>query len=310
MEADTVEIEKRALNVTKWANLFMGIAGVTAAVTSRSDALLVDGLYSGVNFISAIAAARISERVGRAPDRSRPWGYYFEETIYVTFRSLTLVGVLLFALFASGGKIMTYVSGGHVPQLVFGPIAVYSIAMVLICASLALYHHRAFARSGRKSRILTTEAKAATIDGAISAGSGAALLSLPFLQDTILSPVIPVGDALVVLVIVAVIFRQPVGLFRDAVTELAGVSAPTKTVRSVSETARALAQENSFLFLRSAVQKAGRTHFVVVFADALQPVRGHQVDDFRCELNKRLEKKLGLVRTEVVVTRNADLNEA
>ena len=39
----------------------MGIAGVTAAKLSNSDALLVDGLYSGVNFISAIIAGKVAD---------------------------------------------------------------------------------------------------------------------------------------------------------------------------------------------------------------------------------------------------------
>ena len=37
----------------------MAVAGVVASFLSNSDALLVDGLYSGVNFVSAIIAAGI-----------------------------------------------------------------------------------------------------------------------------------------------------------------------------------------------------------------------------------------------------------
>jgi predicted Co/Zn/Cd cation transporter (cation efflux family) len=53
-------IEERSLRLGTWANLLMAGAGVGAAYASHSDALLVDGLYSGVNFLSAIIAARIS----------------------------------------------------------------------------------------------------------------------------------------------------------------------------------------------------------------------------------------------------------
>jgi len=306
--AETADIEHRALNVAKWANLFMAVAGVTASIASRSDALLIDGLYSGVNFLSAIVAARVSKRVSLPPDRYHPWGYSFEETIYVTFRSLTLIGILVFALIANGGKVVTYLGGGSVPELLFGPIAVYSATMVLICGGLAYYHRRAFVRSGQKSGILKTESKAAAIDGTLSLATGIALLSLPFLNTTVLAPIVPVGDAIIVLVIVAIIVWQPLGIFRNAIAELSGVSASPGIVRAVSEEARALAQSCSFLFLRAAVQCSGRNHFVVVFADALQPVRGHQVDAFRSRLQARLEDRIGLVSTEVVVTMNADLN--
>ena len=60
-EAQTPEaIERRSLHVGKWGNLLMGVAGVVASFLSNSDALLVDGLYSGVNFVSAIIAAKIA----------------------------------------------------------------------------------------------------------------------------------------------------------------------------------------------------------------------------------------------------------
>ncbi len=57
------QIERQSLEIGKWGNLLMAVAGVLAAFLSRSDALLVDGLYSGVNFVSAIVAAGISARV-------------------------------------------------------------------------------------------------------------------------------------------------------------------------------------------------------------------------------------------------------
>lgn len=58
-----VEIERRSLEGGKWANLFMAVAGVAASLVSRSDALLVDGLYSGVNFASAVVAAKVGAAV-------------------------------------------------------------------------------------------------------------------------------------------------------------------------------------------------------------------------------------------------------
>ena len=51
-------IEKRSLGPARWANLFMGAAGITAALASNANALMLDGLFSGVNFVAAVVAAR------------------------------------------------------------------------------------------------------------------------------------------------------------------------------------------------------------------------------------------------------------
>ncbi|WP_299816740.1 cation transporter [uncultured Roseibium sp.] len=295
-------VERKALALGKWANLFMAFAGIATAWASRSDAMLVDGLYSAVNFASAIAAARIGARVGLPPTRTRPWGHDFDEVLYVTFRSLILIGVLVFAAFVAGTKIWTFFSGGSVPELVFGPIALYAVVIVAICLGLALNYYRAYRRTGKRSSILKMESRAAVIDGALSLGSGAALLSLPFLEGTVLGPYVPIGDAVIVLVLILAIIWQPLATFRTTLADLAGISAPSGTHAKAARAARDVAREKGYKFHRAAVLQAGRMHWVVVYLDPEQPVRADEVDAFRDALAARLEDRIGPTRLEVVVT--------
>ncbi|MEE2864692.1 MAG: cation transporter [Pseudomonadota bacterium] len=300
--AQNLETERKALVIGKWANLFMAVAGLLTAWVSRSDAMLVDGLYSAVNFISAIAAARIGARVGLPPTRSRPWGHDFDEVLYVTFRSLILIGVLVFAAFVSISKIWTFFSGGVVPELVFGPIAVYAVVIVSICLGLAFNFHRAYRKTGKRSAILKTEARAALIDGALSVGSGAALLSLPYLEDTALGPFVPIGDAVIVLVLILAIIWQPLSTFRTTLADLAGVSAPSSIYAKVARAARDLAREKGYRLHRAAVLQAGRMHWVAVYLDPEKPVRAEDIDTFRDILSARLEDVIGPARVEIVLT--------
>ncbi|MEJ8473876.1 cation transporter [Roseibium algae] len=301
-DAPVINHERNALRVGKWANLSMAGAGIIAAWASHSDAMLVDGLYSGVNFLSAIAAARIGSRVGLPATRSRPWGQDFDETLYVTFRSLILVGVLGFAAILSMSKILTFATGGEVPTLNFVPIAVYSVVIVLICAGLAINYRRAYAKSGGQSAILKTESKAAMVDGVLSVGAGAALLSLPLLKDTPLAPFMPIGDAVVVLILIAVIIWQPLASFRQTLAELAGVSAPASTVSMVAKTARNAARAEGFVFRRVAVLRAGRFHFAAIYIDPTRPVEATEIDAFHNTVKIALEKAIGPTRTEIIVT--------
>ncbi|GAA0772899.1 cation transporter [Roseibium denhamense] len=301
-DTPALNIEKRALNAGKWANLVMAVAGFLTAWLSRSDAMLVDGLYSAVNFISAIAAARIGARVGLPPTRSRPWGHDFDEVLYVTFRSLILIGVLIFAAIIAGSKIWTFAAGGEVPELVFGPIAVYAVTIIIICLALAFNYHRAYRKSGKRSAVLKMEARAALIDGALSLGSGAALLSLPFLTGTPLGPFVPIGDAVIVLVLILAIIWQPLGSFRSTLADLAGVSAPGTTVGKASRIARKLAKENGYKFHRAAVLQAGRMHFAAVYINPQKPVTAAEMDRFQDLLSARLEDVIGPTRVEVMIT--------
>lgn len=300
-----LKVEQNALSVGKWANLVMAFAGILAAWLSRSDAILVDGLYSGINFASAIAAAAIGRRVGAPPTRVRPWGHDFDEVLYVTFRNLILIGVLVFAVFISGNKIYIFLSGGEVPELVFGPIAVYAIFVALICLLLAFNFRRAYFKTGKKSKILKTEARAALVDGALSIGSGLALLSLTYLNGTPLEYYIPIGDAVIVLLLLVFIIWQPLAAFRETLSDLAAVSAPAKTVSPVARAARDLAREMNLKFHRAAVLQAGRMHYAAIYVDAIAPLTGVEVDAYRDKVSARLEDLIGPTRVEVVLTANA-----
>ncbi|MFN3131790.1 cation transporter [Roseibium sp.] len=302
MASPELLIEQRALTVGKWSNLFMAFAGILASWLSRSDAMLVDGLYSAVNFVSAIAAARIGARVGLPATRSRPWGHDFDEVLYVTFRSLILIGILVFAGFVSGTKIWTFFTGGDVPELVFGPIVIYSVVIVAICLALAVNYHRAYRKTGQRSAVLKTESRAAMIDGALSVGTGAALLSLPLLQDTPLGPYVPIGDAVIVVLLILVIIWQPLSSFRSTLADLSGTSAPRKTYSKVSRVARDLAKEHGYKLHRVAVLQAGRMHYAAIYIDPLKPIEAHDVDVFKDKVSGRLEDVVGPTRVEVMVT--------
>lgn len=301
--ADDAEakIERQSLQLGKWGNLLMGVAGVVAAYLSHSDALLVDGLYSGVNFVSAIVAARISIAVVRPADRGYPFGYDAYEALYVTFRSLVLLGIMAFAVFGALGKIYTYATGGEVPELVFGPILVYAIVMVSICLALAAWHHHNWRRSGRQSEILKTESHAAVVDGVISAGAGGGLLAAGLLRGTALGFIVPVADSIVVLVMCAFIVRQPVTMFLGALREVAGAAADAETVDMVRRRLSETLQDRPYALLEVAVTKMGRAHFVVAYVKPDDPVDGEAADQLWAELNAALRETLGQAKTEIIV---------
>ena len=100
-EQTAADVERQSLQLGKWGNLLMAGAGVAAANFSHSDAIMIDGLYSGVNFFSAIVAAKIGASVLKPADRRYPFGYSVFEAIYVQFRAMVLVGILVFAVFGA-----------------------------------------------------------------------------------------------------------------------------------------------------------------------------------------------------------------
>ncbi len=302
-QEERAKIERRSLNVSMWLNALMGVAGITAATASRSDALLVDGLYSAVNFGAAVVAILIGRSIARAPDRSRPFGYDADEAIYVVFRSLTLFGILAFAAMSAVEKIVTYARGGTVPELVFGPIVIYMIAMVLICGFLTFWHRYNWKKAGKQSDILITESRAALVDGVISAGAGGALISVPLLSGTEFAGLIPIADAIVVLIMTTVIIYQPVSTFLAGLSEIAGHSMSAPLYKSAYAIVKTLADEHKLKLIDIAATKLGRGHMIVAYVDPGRQVTSEDIDAVNKELKSRAVEAFTNVRTEIVITK-------
>lgn len=298
-------IEQQSLQLGKWTNLVMGVAGISAAYASHSDALLVDGVYSGVNFFSAIIAARIGQSIQSPPDARYPFGYEAYEAIYVKYRALVLIGIISFAVFGAISKIVTYASGGEVPELNFGPIIFYMVAMVVLCFGLAAWHYWNWQRTGSQSALLITEAKAAVVDGIISAGAGGGLVGSALLKGTALDFLVPVSDSIIVIAMCTFIIGQPLRIFLDALHEIAGGTAPD----DVCEKARSLVDEaangQSVEVLAVSTTKLGRTYFVIAYLKPKLAVSAEDIDTFRDKLTTSCQEAIGLVKTEVIVTAEA-----
>ncbi len=301
MDADIAH-EKRALAVGMWANLVMGAAGITVARLANSDALLVDGLYSGVNFFSALIAMRVAASIKKPADKRMPFGYDANEALYILFRSLVLLGICAFAGITSLNKIATYVSGGEIPSLKLGPIVIYLLFIVVASFGLAAWNHLHLKLTGYRSEILKTERMASIVDGAISLGAGGALLGVTFLEGTPLEGIIPVSDAIVVLILVVAMVGQPYGLFRRAFKDIAGEALDEETTAKVQQRIEKAINHSPCEFLAVAVTKLGRNHFVIVYIRPEGTVIADDLDTFRVEIHDSYRDLFPRVKTEVIYT--------
>jgi len=296
-------IERRSLKVGVMASAVMAVAGIGVHVISGSYALLLDGLYSAVMVGSGLVAARVSRNVVRPPDRAYPYGYDGQEALYVLFRSLVLIGVLSFAAISALSTVVDYANGRPVMPVRLGPVAWYSLAMVVICWALAWRHQHDWAITGRHSQILLTEAKAARVDGLISGLTGLALLGTPLLRGTMLAVLIPIMDSLLVLVVSVAVLREPLDGFLTALGQAAGVSAESDLIRSTRLALEDLLAGLSCWLLDLTVYEVGRTAFVVVYLNPSQPMDGAALDLIRHRIDERCGDLLARpVRTEVILT--------
>lgn len=278
---NTLKIEQRSLNVAKWTSLFMAFCGVGAGILANADALLLDGLFSGLNFLTALGAGWVAASVRRAPDKTRPFGYEIDESVFVVFRSLLLLGILLMALFAALNRIYWFWLTGEATPVVLNWIMVYTVLMSVLCFGLFLYHRRNWRRTEKKSGLLRVEGKSALIDGVLSAGAGLAFLGIAELQGTSLEGLVPISDSIVVLVLCLLMVPQPIGIFRGALRDVLGVSLPDKEAEEITNEARAICSGGPFDVLNVATVRNGRNLFHLVYLNAARAITVDEVEAVR-----------------------------
>lgn len=300
--ATDLRAEQRALTASIVGTLFMGVAGVVTAILSNSQAILLDGLFSFVGFAAALFARRVSARVLRAPDRIRPFGYGAEESIFTTFRALSLLGVVLFAIVNAISSIGAYIVGQPPAPLNLEPIVVYLVGILLTCLVLWVVHHRAWKRSKERSEILRLEANAAAFDGAVTAAAGVGLLLISALEGTSLSVLAPIGDSIIVLALCSFASVRYFADFRAGLAELAGTAVHDhKHSVACREIAPVLSTIGATL-VDLAILKTGRVYSVAVFIDPGRPVSAEAIDTLNSDLEQVLRRQFRNVGVLTVIT--------
>lgn len=277
-------LENRSLALSMWGNVFMGLSGLVAGTLANSNAIMLDGLFSLIGFAAALLGRRVSRRVADGPDKLRPLGYAADEAIFSTFRALSLLGLVLFAASVAVKSIYSYSAGVVPAPLHFGPMMIYFGVVGATCFGLWAAHRHAWRRTGRVSEILRIEAKAALFDGVITAAAGVGMGAIFLLKDSVLAPIVPIGDSIILLLLCLLATGTYMSDFREGLGQLAGLTASPDSIAAARRAIRPALADDGGKLTDLSVQKSGRAYLVAVYYDPLRAITAAESD----QLNLRL----------------------
>ena len=297
--------ENRALQLGTLGNSLGAVAALVFYLRSGSDALLLDGLYTAVMAGASVIAGQVNRSALQRRSRAYPFGASGQEPLYVLFRTLVLLGIIAFAMASAAGKILTFVQGGVIPAVRLDGLGWYFSAMVLLNLLLWRVFARSWSNGGGNNDMLRGMAISARFDALISAGTGIALVGSPSLLATPLAPLMPIADALLVLVLSLALVGEPIGILQGAVAEAAGSSRsipPALHSRCSAAVAAALA-ERGCTMLELAMIRLGRTVTAVAYVEPASAITASQTDGLRLTMQAELVQTIqGPVLCEVIST--------
>ncbi|MFY2822641.1 cation transporter [Ruegeria sp. MALMAid1280] len=283
-------------------NLIMCGMGLFTGYLSQSQAIQLDGLFSLIGFVAAFLGLRVAQRIARQPDKFRPYGYAADEAIFVTFRALTLFGLVLFAMVNAVLSLLGYLNGEPQPELNFGPMLPYFVAVGALCLALSGIHWWCWARTGRKSGLLKLEAQAAAFDGLVTAAAAVGLLGISYFSDGFLAPIAPVGDSIVVVILCVTVLAQYFRDFLAGLAELAGVTAQPKDLASARRAIRGSLQRDGGILRDLTLTRTGRSYLAIAYYDPARLVRAEEMDQLTKALNADVATTLTGAELCLVVT--------
>lgn len=297
--------ESRTLQLGTIGNGIGAVAALVFYLRSGSDALMLDGLYTAVMAGASVIAGQVSRAALQPRSRAYPFGASGQEPLYVLFRTLVLLGIIAFAMVSAAAEVLSYLKGSAAPVVRLDGLGWYFSAMVLLNLWLWVLFVRSWKEAGGNSEMLRGMALSARFDALISAGTGLALLGSPLLLGTPLAPLVPIADALVVLVLSVALVSEPIAILRGAVAEAAGSSrsVPAATLASCSQGIAPALQLQGCSLIELAMIRLGRTVTAVAYVEPAAAMTAVQLDALRLAVEQQLLRVLQApVLCEVIPT--------
>ena len=292
-------VEKSGLMISIGGSLLVGIAGLTFAVLTASQAILLDGLFNITYFIISLFTLKVARLVLQGDDEYFPAGYAFFEPLINGVKGMLILGLSLMALWGAGVALFT---GGR--SIAAGLAMIYGAVATTVCWSVVLLLKKKVRRCS--SPLLKADADGWIVNAAISTAAFATFVSIGFISKTSWSGAVPYIDPVLVILVSGITLGVPVRMAWTALMELVN-RAPSvdvrSTVRSCIETVLA---EVPAIQISVRVLQPGRTRivFVHVLLNEDSAVSVEQMDEFRARGDEALKTIHPTTQLDILFTKD------
>ncbi len=295
----TTTLESQAIRLTIVGNIAMTALGVAFALITRSEAIFLDSVFSGVHVLISVLSLHVAHLIQQPEDRYFPFGYAMFEPLLNMAKGVIIASVAVFALFSAVAALL---DGGR--PIAAGIALWYALLAAVGCLVLAALQRR-FARISQ-SPILELDAKNWLIDGVISGGVAGAFGLVLLLEQTSFTRWSPYADPVLVLVLVGFILPLPLQTVRQNWAQIIG-RAPEATlqqqIRQGVEAVLCTVPHQTY-HLRSLA--LGRLVYVQVYLQVVaSPVAKEgtaAMDELRSRIYQQLQQTLPFLTMDLVVT--------
>jgi len=207
------DLERKALRISIFGYLLLGILAVIFALKSQSEAIMLDGFFNFVSFVMSLVTLHVSNLLRVPYNRNFQYGFMPFEPFVNVVKGLIILVVCGFALVSS---IDALIDGGR--ELSPGMAVIYSIIATTGCIVVYLVQKQ-YAKKV-DSPLLALDIATWKISGFISSAVAVGFGAAYFLSRTEYSWIVPYVDPVMVVILVLVMIRLPLSALKEGIGDL------------------------------------------------------------------------------------------
>ncbi|WP_281560533.1 cation transporter [Thalassomonas sp. RHCl1] len=234
--------EQIALLYVIFGAVVMTVLGISFALLTDSDAILLDALFNLVTLIMSLLTLKVARLIKQGSSAKFQFGYYgFEPMLNMTKGSI----ILVLCLIAGVDSLLVILSGGK--PLDTGLAAIYAITATIICfVTASILRHF---RKQLHSPLVELESFNWLVNGVISAGIAVTFLFAYFIQSSKWNFIVPYIDPAIVILLVLLVIKIPFEIITDSFNQLLGAAPQPELEQQLkTELTTVLAEHNLKVF--------------------------------------------------------------
>jgi cation diffusion facilitator family transporter len=206
-------LEQRALKLSIVGAAGMAFLGILFALLTRSQAIMLDGLFSLIGFAMGFATLKVARMVNQPDDQQFHFGYASFEPFVNLAKGLIITFLAIFALYSA----VDALSHGGRP-IASGYALLYAIVGAAGCFVIASIQRRTAAKTG--SPLVEVDARSWLIDGLLTSAVCIAFLIVVLMERTEWVVYTPYADPVIVIGLVAFAAPLPFTIIRNNLRQL------------------------------------------------------------------------------------------
>lgn len=250
--------EKSAMTVSLYGNMLFVILELVMAVYTSSQAVLLDAVYDGVEFVMLLPSIFLIPLLYKPSTEKHPFGYMQIESMFVVVKGATMSAVTA-GLIVNNIDIILH--GGR--TIFFGTVAWFELTACILGIAVWFYLRRK--NQVMNSPLVEMEMNGWKIDSVASFGMALAFFLPAVIPSRFLKGVVPYLDQIITIFLSIFMIRTPIKAVITGLRDLFLLPPEEETITEIKETVEPILGAYGYEKLYYDIVRTGRKLWISVY---------------------------------------------